>query len=338
MSRIGSIVRTALFSNGDTNLWLIPIILVIVVGSFIFWKKKTNKKRVRWLWLFVFVLVSIGIVVKDTTVFSTTLSGLITNKETGSNKTNATNDKKNVHTNHSEIKRELRTAWQSVDQKDSGEFAIAILQNDGQVVSYTTTESTFATASIVKVSIAAELLHNNATDQVALSSTQDDLLTAMMEESDNDAATTLLTDDLGGYASLSAIYQALAMTNTTVDTDAWGYTQTTAEDQLKLLSAIFEPSDYLTTNSQTYLQTLMNTVTDSQVWGVSQGAANVYLKNGWLQDEDGWIVNSIGKVDLDKAGEESYLIAVLTKNNPTFADGQALIEKLTAKTNAVLSK
>lgn len=62
------------------------------------------------------------------------------------------------------------------------------------------------------------------------------------------------------------------------------------------------------------------------------------MKNGWLQDEDGWIVNSIGKVDLDKAGEESYLIAVLTKNNPTFADGQALIEKLTAKTNAVLSK
>ncbi|MGO2685556.1 MAG: serine hydrolase [Enterococcus italicus] len=233
------------------------------------------------------------------------------------------------------LKKQLLAAWQSVGQEYTSQYSIAILNADGQEVSYTTTDSTFSTASIVKVSIAAQLLHNNGTTQTTLSTTQANLLTAMIENSDNDAATSLLTNDLGGYSSLSSTYQALDMNDTTANADAWGYTQTTAEDQIKLLSTIFGTADYLTTNSQDYLQSLMNTISADQAWCISQGATNYYLKNGWLQDEDGWMVNSIGKVEL--GDDESYLIAILTKENTTFEEGQTLIEALTEQKNSVLS-
>lgn len=47
------------------------------------------------------------------------------------------------------------------------------------------------------------------------------------------------------------------------------------------------------------------------------------------------MVNSIGKVEL--GDDESYLIAILTKENTTFEEGQTLIEALTEQTNSVLS-
>lgn len=331
MNKIGEVLLGSIFTTSDTQHWLIPVLLVLAMISWFLWKQ--SKKRLRHIFFLGLFLSLIGVTVKSTTVVSSTLSDLFTNNETTT--TSGSAAKKKQAAKKAALKKQLLAAWQSVGQEYTSQYSIAILNADGQEVSYTTTDSTFSTASIVKVSIAAQLLHNNGTTQTTLSTTQANLLTAMIENSDNDAATSLLTNDLGGYSSLSSTYQALDMNDTTANADAWGYTQTTAEDQIKLLSTIFGTADYLTTNSQDYLQSLMNTISADQAWGISQGATNCYLKNGWLQDEDGWMVNSIGKVEL--GDDESYLIAILTKENTTFEEGQTLIEALTEQTNSVLS-
>lgn len=264
MNRIGEVLLGSIFTTSDTQHWLIPVLLVLTMISWFLWKK--SKKRLRHIFFLGLLLSLIGVTVKSTTVVSSTLSDLFTNNETT---TSGSVVEKKQAAKEAVLKKQLLAAWQSVGQEYTSQYSIAILNTDGQEVSYTTTDSTFSTASIVKVSIAAQLLHNNGTTQTTLSTTQANLLTAMIENSDNDATTSLLTNDLGGYSSLSSTYQALDMNDTTANADAWGYTQTTAEDQIKLLSAIFGTANYLTTKSQDYLQSLMNTISADQAWGIS---------------------------------------------------------------------
>jgi hypothetical protein len=52
----------------------------------------------------------------------------------------------------------------------------------------------------------------------------------------------------------------------------------------------------------------------------------VHVKNGWLADETGWHVNSLG-VFTGKT-DKNYLIAVLTDDNPTEQYGIDTIENV----------
>ena len=54
-----------------------------------------------------------------------------------------------------------------------------------------------------------------------------------------------------------------------------------------------------------------------QRWGTPAGApgdVTVHVKNGWLPDDTGWHVNSIGAFT---GKGKNYLIAVLTDDNPS---------------------
>ena len=67
----------------------------------------------------------------------------------------------------------------------------------------------------------------------------------------------------------------------------------------------------------------MRSVESDQDWGVSAGVpagVSVALKNGWLPltSSYGWEINSIGSI---KGAGRSYLIAVLTANDPSEAYG-----------------
>lgn len=230
----------------------------------------------------------------------------------------------------------LKTALTAIGDQQDVAVSIAVFHN-GTVTSYNKALTDhFYTASIVKVAIATLLLHNRAQQGVALSEDEDELLTDMIENSSNEAATNLLEDYLGGYDSLTALYQALNMTNTTVNMDAWGLTETTAADQLKLLHTVFDKNEYLTPASQQYLQNLMSNVADDQIWGIGAGAKQVFLKNGWLEDDNGWILNSMGKVISDNDSADNYLMVVLTNGSATQETGEKLIEQLTKETSTIL--
>jgi beta-lactamase class A len=177
-------------------------------------------------------------------------------------------------------------------------------------------------ASIAKVDILATALYEAQRDRTTLSAGEQSAATAAIEESDNDAAQDLW-QDVGGNAGLGSFNDAAGLTQIVLDPDgAWGYNETTALDQVRLLAHIALHNDVLSDASRSYELGLMHRIDPAQDWGVSAGVlppATVALKNGWLPiNTGGWEINSIGWVD---GRHRDYLIAVLTAGDPDMAYG-----------------
>jgi hypothetical protein len=183
-------------------------------------------------------------------------------------------------------------------------------------------------ASVVKLDILQALLARQhggplpADDQA--------LARAMIEDSDNDAATTLW-DAAGGAEGIGAYNARAGLTGTTPSPcvtcagfpwPGWGLSTTVPRDQIALLKQLVVPGSHplLSAAQRSYALSLMEHVTADQAWGISGGVPSgvtVALKNGWLPLEGAnsdWQVNSVGWV----SGEgRNYLVAVLSAGNPT---------------------
>jgi len=182
------------------------------------------------------------------------------------------------------------------------------------------------TASMVKIDILAALLHHAELSNLSLTPVDRQLAVAMVEDSDNNAATTLF-NELGGPATLKSFNQTLGMAHTTTQWN-WGATLTTPYDELALLRTIVLPNNVLNEADRRYEMSLMEHVVNSQRFGVGQGApasALVGLKNGWFPYDSGWGINSAGFVLM---GNTEYLIALQTANNPNEAYGRDTVSHL----------
>ena len=181
-------------------------------------------------------------------------------------------------------------------------------------------------ASVVKVDILETLL--SSSDGTGLSSGNQGLAEQMIEDSDNDAATSLWYA-AGGTAGLAAYNDRVGLTRTTPSAcvvcadfpwPGWGLTTTVPDDQITLLKQLIKPGPLLTAAERQYALSLLENVTPDQAWGVSGGVpagVTVALKNGWLplnDDNTDWQINSEGWVSGDG---RDYLISVLTTGNPT---------------------
>jgi beta-lactamase class A len=199
-----------------------------------------------------------------------------------------------------------------------------------------------AEASIVKLDVLEALLAEHDQDGgTRLPAADRSLTQQMIEDSDNDAATSLWYQ-VGGPARIRSFNVKAGLTDTVPSScvvcpgfawPGWGLTTTTPDDQIALLRQLVRPSSLLTSADRDYALSLMEDVTPSQRWGVSGGVpaqVTVALKNGWLPlrgaDSD-WQVNSVGWVS---GGGRNYLIAVLTTGNPTDQYGIDTIEALAA--------
>ena len=235
---------------------------------------------------------------------------------------------------------DLRQSWRKVLAGVDQPVEIAVYNEKTGTTSKLATHANtgFKTASIVKVSILGNLLRQHAENGTSLSPYEDELAQAMIKNSDNDAATILL-EAQGTYAAPDTLFDKLGMHDSHMSTEAWGYSTTSALDQVTLLKNVFYKSDVLTAGTQAYMQRLMNEVSVDQSWGVTAGVGadgQIQLKNGWLDDEDGsWIINSIGHVSSDNT---NYVIAVLTEENDTEDDGSSLVEQLSRASYHVLNK
>ncbi|HEY3881303.1 MAG TPA: serine hydrolase [Trebonia sp.] len=199
-----------------------------------------------------------------------------------------------------------------------------------------------AEASVVKLDILETLLARR--DGAALGRGDQTLAQAMIEDSDNDAATSLW-DKAGGASGLSAYDDQAGLTSTTpspcVDCagfawPGWGLTTTVPYDQLTLLKQLIVPGQrpLLSDTARSYALSLMENVAPDQRWGVSGGVpagVTVALKNGWLPlnaANTNWQVNSVGWVSGDG---RDYLIAVLSTGSPTEQYGIDTINDLSAR-------
>lgn len=193
-------------------------------------------------------------------------------------------------------------------------------------------------ASVVKLGILETLL---AQHHGGLTPGQAALARQMIEDSDNDSATTLW-NVVGGADGIRAFDAQAGLTSTVPSPcvrcagfpwPGWGLTTTTALDQLTLLRQLVSPSRPLSGAMRGFALSLMENVAPDQRWGVSGGVpprVTVALKNGWLPLNAAgtdWQINSVGWV----AGlGRDYLIAVLSTGNPSEAYGIGTIDALSA--------
>lgn len=231
---------------------------------------------------------------------------------------------------------QLKHQWKADLKGVDSNVAIAVYSTKtGETYTYNTTpRHQYHTASTVKVAVLAGTLLKNDGD---LDSQGREYAKAMIENSDNDSTTSLISDYLGGTDGLQDTFNQFQMTNTHAKS-AWGMTTTTPSDQIKLLNNIFFSSNKLTESEQNYIQSLMKNVESDQQWGISAGSSNYALKNGWLDqdDSDKWIVNSIGYVS--GKGQNDYTIAVYSDDNSSMNSGEELIEKLARSTKKIMDE
>ena len=199
-----------------------------------------------------------------------------------------------------------------------------------------------AEASVVKLDVLETLLaERGGSSPAGLSASDQSLAQQMIEDSDNDAATSLWYE-VGGAAKISSFNAAVGLKRTVPSPcvvcagfpwPGWGLTTTVPTDQLALLRELVTPGPLLTGAERRYALSLMENVTPSQRWGVSGGVppqATVALKNGWLPLDsagDDWQVNSVGWIS---GSGRDYLLAVLTTGNPAEQYGIDTIGALAA--------
>jgi Beta-lactamase enzyme family len=198
-----------------------------------------------------------------------------------------------------------------------------------------------AEASVVKLDILETLLARQ--DGTALSPGDQSLAQSMIEDSDNDAATSLWYE-AGGATGIGAYNGRAGLTRTIPSQcvacagfpwPGWGLTTTVPYDQLSLLKQLIAPGPrpLLSDAERSYALSLMENVASDQHWGVSGGVpagVTVALKNGWVPlngANTDWQVNSVGWVSGDG---RDYLIAVLATGNPTEQYGIDTISALSS--------
>jgi beta-lactamase class A len=183
----------------------------------------------------------------------------------------------------------------------------------------------FDSASIVKAIILAALLRWHQEERTRLSAWQKYEAALMITQSDDDAATALW--DEVGRSRLRHFLTLATMHETELGPGIyWGLTQATAHDERVLLQLLTRPNLVLSGASRSYELGLMARVIPGQRWGTPAGApagVTVHVKNGWLPDGTGWHVNSIGAFTRK---DDTYLIAVLTDDNPAERYGIDTIE------------
>jgi hypothetical protein len=196
-------------------------------------------------------------------------------------------------------------------------------------------------ASVVKLNILETLLADSGA--AGLPAGDQPLAAAMIEDSDNDAATSLW-DAVGGGNGLAAYNAQAGLTSTTPSAcvacagfawPGWGLSTTIPDDQLLLLKQLVVPGPHslLSVADRRYALSLLENVRPDQAWGVSGGVPvgmRVALKNGWLPLDAAntdWQINSVGWVNGDG---RDYLIAVLSTGNPSMQYGVDTINSLSA--------
>jgi beta-lactamase class A len=185
----------------------------------------------------------------------------------------------------------------------------------------------FLTASSIKVPIMLTFLARTESQGREPNGDEMNLLTTMIENSDNDAASALFTI-IGGAPGMANYLQQIGLSGLVPNGDAWGYSQITPQAMVTLLTRLHDGTILTATDRATALN-LMQHVEADQQWGVGNTApagATFAMKNGWVPGPDGlWSVNTSGIVS---TGSKTYIISVYTQEQQSLADGQAIVQQV----------
>ena len=163
------------------------------------------------------------------------------------------------------------------------------------------------------------------------------LLTTMIENSDNDAASELYYNHIGAAQGITNYMQKIGVADVNPASDAWGYSSITPQAMVDLLTLLHEGKILTEQDRATALNLMENIESDQQV-GVGDSApagATVAMKDGWVTGPDDlWLVNSSGIIT---AGQETYSIAVYTQEQQSLDEGQAIVHQVCSSVASLLS-
>ncbi len=196
--------------------------------------------------------------------------------------------------------------------------------------------SQFITASSMKVPIM--LTFFDMIEQQGRGPTNQELslLTTMIENSNNDSASALYYNKIGGAAGVTRYMQRIGVTGLSPNPHAWGYSLIFPVTMVQLLTRLYQ-GRILTAHDRSLALYLMEHVQADQRVGVGDTApkgATVSLKDGWVIGPDGyWVMNSSGIVTL---GGETYIIASYTRDDSSLVAGQNIVRQICGNVAAQL--
>lgn len=169
------------------------------------------------------------------------------------------------------------------------------------------------TASTIKLAMVVDLLTRERTGQIALTPADRQLMADMMHSSDSDAADTLWAR-YGGpdNTAFNRNFPSYGMTNLRPqqgfgDTyPYWGFQKSTTDDLDRLMNFTL---NQLPAAQAAAIVSEMQHLDPNQQWGV-WGAGSAMApgnKNGWSQEQGGWVVNSVGFA----GPQQRYTLAIM---------------------------
>ena len=173
------------------------------------------------------------------------------------------------------------------------------------------------TASTIKLAMAADLLIKDRAQSIRLSAGDRQLIEAMLHSSDDDAADALWTKYSGSdHLTFNRDFQAFGMTDLESQrgfSDVypyWGFQKCTPDDLDHLMQYVL---DKLDAEDRDYLVNQMKNVAPIQQWGVWAAGPDEHPgnKNGWSEEQGGWVINSVGFTGPD----ERYTLAIMNALN-----------------------
>ncbi|SER99217.1 MULTISPECIES: class A beta-lactamase-related serine hydrolase [Lentzea] len=162
------------------------------------------------------------------------------------------------------------------------------------------------TASTIKLAMVVNLLERHRAGKITLSAGDRTLMSAMLHTSDDDAADSLWKKYNG--TTFNAAFAKYGMTDLVPQKGYsstfpyWGFEKCTANDLDRLMNHVL---DAVPAADRDYIVGQMRDVGPVQQWGVwgpDSGA-----KNGWSEEDGGWVMNSVGFVGKD----ERYTLAIM---------------------------
>lgn len=155
------------------------------------------------------------------------------------------------------------------------------------------------TASTIKLAMVADLLTREQAGSLRLTAADRDDMVAMLRSSDNAAADTLWSRYGGPSSVFNTNFARLGMTRVQPQPGFgdvypyWGFQKATADDFDALMNYVLTR---LNPSNAAAVVAEMQRVDGGQKWGVwgAGPAMAPGLKNGWSQEQGGWVVNSVG--------------------------------------------
>lgn len=194
----------------------------------------------------------------------------------------------------------------------------------------------FLMASSMKVPIMLTYLDQSEQAGQQINDEGNTELQAMIENSDNDAASDLYYNAINHAQGVNAFLQKTGIAGIQPNDSSWGYSLTTPQAMVDLLATL-QRGSILTSADRQLAFTLMENVEADQRQGLGDTApagATVALKDGWVPDEDGlWAVNTSGIIT---DGNETYILAAYTQGQITQDDGENILDHICSLVAAAL--